>query len=365
MATYKSVGYGSSGADVSALQQKLNEKGYGLEVDGIFGDLTRAAVVDYQTKNALQVDGIVGEETWGSLLKPSAPSQPSTSTQVLGGVSDETANRLAQLEQGYAPSDEVLLSRAEQESLAALQPEEYTSGFDAQLEALYAEIARRPNFSYDPAMDAAYQSYAALYQKQGKSAMADTLGEAAALTGGYGSTYAQSAAQQAYNRYMQSLGEVVPQLQQQAYERYSDAGDALERRYALMQERQQAEYEQWQDEQKAWQQALERAEDKAAALEKQDRAQYETMLNYFADKAAAEQKAANGMQMNTGAAAEAEKKQSLSSAAADSLQRAITNYCKGGDDVSAAALYQQYVTRMTPAQKKKFDALMAQYGMVM
>lgn len=362
MATYKSVGYGSSGADVSALQQKLNEKGYTLAVDGIFGDLTRAAVVDYQTKNALQVDGIVGEETWGSLLREPVSTQPSTSAQVFSGVSDETANRLSQLEQGYAPSDEVLLSRAEQESLAALQPKEYASGFDAQLEALYAEIARRPNFSYDPAQDAAYQSYAALYQKQGKSAMADTLGEAAALTGGYGSTYAQSAAQQAYNRYLQSLGEVVPQLQQQAYARYSDAGDALARQYALVQERQQAEYEQWQTEQKAWEQALERAEDKAAALEKQDRAQYETMLDYYADKAAAEQKASNGIKVNTGATAETEKKQSLSSAAADSLQRAITNYCKGGDDVSAAALYQQYVGRMTPAQKKKFDALMAQYG---
>ena len=89
------------------------------------------------------------------------------------------------------------------------------------------------------------------------------------------------------------------------------------------------------------------------------------MLDYFADKAAAEQKAANGTKVNTGAAAEAEKKQSLSSAAAESLSRAITNYCKGGDDVSAAALYQQYVERMTPAQKKKFDALMAQYGIAL
>ena len=190
-------------------------------------------------------------------------------------------------------------------------------------------------------------------------------GEACHATGGYGSTYAQSAAQQAYNRYLQSLGEVVPQLQQQAYARYSDAGDALARQYALVQERQQAEYEQWQNEQKAWEQALERAEEKAAALEKQDRAQYETMLDYYADKAAAEQKASNGIKVNTGATAETEKKQNLSSAAADSLQRAITNYCKGGDEVSAAALYQQYVGRMTPAQKKKFDALMAQYGIAL
>lgn len=365
MAAYKSVGYGSRGADVSALQQKLNEKGYGLEVDGIFGDLTRGAVVDYQKKNALQVDGIVGEETWGHLLRTAAPAQPTTSTQVLSGVSDETANRLSQLEQGYAPSDEVHAARAEQESLAALQPKEYVSGFDAQLEALYEQIAARPDFSYDPARDAAYQSYAALYQKQGKSAMADTLGKAAALTGGYGSTYAQSTAQQAYGQYLRSLNEVIPQLQQQAYERYADATDTLAQRYALVQEAQQAEYAQWQEAQEAWERAVERAEDKAAALEKQDRANYETMLDYYADKAAAEQKAAGGAKVNTGTAQKEEKKQSLSSTAADSLSRAITNYCKGGDAVSAAALYQQYVGRMTPAQKKKFDALMAQYGIAM
>ena len=276
-------------------------------------------------------------------------------------MSDETLGRLSQLEQGYAPSDEVAAARAEQESLAALQPGEYESGFDAQLAALYDQIAARPAFAYDPAQDAAYQSYAALYQRQGKAAMQDTVGQAAALTGGYGSSYAQMAAQQAYGQYLQALNEVLPQLQQQAYERYSDAGDALTQQYALVEARRQAEYGQWQDAQKSWQQAVERAVDKADALEKQDRAQYETMLDYYADKAAAEQKASGGAKVNTGAA-HSEKKQSLSSAAADSLRRAVTNYCKGGDAVSAAALYRQYVDRMTPAQKKTFDALLGQYG---
>ena len=86
------------------------------------------------------------------------------------------------------------------------------------------------------------------------------------------------------------------------------------------------------------------------------------MLKYYADKAEAEQKASGGAKINTGAALPSEKQQSLSSAAAESLQRAITNYCKGGDAVSAAALYQQYAGRMTPAQKKKFDALLGRYG---
>lgn len=57
--------------------------------------------------------------------------------------------------------------------------------------------------------------------------MADTLGQTAHLTGGYGSSYAQSAAQQSYQRYLQQLSDVLPQLQSAAYSRYRDEGDAL------------------------------------------------------------------------------------------------------------------------------------------
>ena len=70
------VRYGSSGNDVSELQRILKENGYSLDVDGIFGSQTQAAVTDYQTKKGLDVDGIVGDQTWGSLT---------------GGVTDTSA----------------------------------------------------------------------------------------------------------------------------------------------------------------------------------------------------------------------------------------------------------------------------------
>ena len=38
------------------------------------------------------------------------------------------------------------------------------------------------------------------------------------------------------------------------------------------------------------------------------------------------------------------------------------NYLKGGDEVSAAALAQQYAARLTPAQKKQVAALFEKYG---
>lgn len=59
---------GSTGIGVKWLQTKLNEKGgYGLKVDGIAGQKTIDALIDYQTKHLLDPDGICGKLTRQSL----------------------------------------------------------------------------------------------------------------------------------------------------------------------------------------------------------------------------------------------------------------------------------------------------------
>lgn len=62
------VQVGSTGNDVKLLQQLLCYHGYGLAADGEFGSVTQSAVMEYQKKNSLVVDGVVGEQTWKSLL---------------------------------------------------------------------------------------------------------------------------------------------------------------------------------------------------------------------------------------------------------------------------------------------------------
>jgi peptidoglycan hydrolase-like protein with peptidoglycan-binding domain len=59
---------GSTGSDVHAVQRLLNVDGAGLRTDGIFGPATERAVVAFQRKHGLAVDGIVGRETWTALL---------------------------------------------------------------------------------------------------------------------------------------------------------------------------------------------------------------------------------------------------------------------------------------------------------
>ena len=108
---------------------------------------------------------------------------------------------------------------------------------DAELERLYAAITGRHAFSYDPASDPVYNSSAQSYRRRGRLAMRDTMGQAAALTGGYGSSYAQSVGQQQYDSYLQSLGEALPELYGMAWQRYNAEGDALKTAWELASER--------------------------------------------------------------------------------------------------------------------------------
>ncbi|NGO45918.1 peptidoglycan-binding domain-containing protein [Streptomyces ureilyticus] len=64
----KTVQYGSSGQAVKAAQTQLNVYGYGLTADGEFGAKTKSAAEAFQQNHHLQVDGIIGPDTWRTLL---------------------------------------------------------------------------------------------------------------------------------------------------------------------------------------------------------------------------------------------------------------------------------------------------------
>jgi peptidoglycan hydrolase-like protein with peptidoglycan-binding domain len=65
---------GSNGPSVMDLQARLDRLGESLAVDGLFGPLTRAAVVRFQTSRGLSPDGIVGPLTWAALDTATAPA---------------------------------------------------------------------------------------------------------------------------------------------------------------------------------------------------------------------------------------------------------------------------------------------------
>ncbi len=64
-----------TGLLVEKLQIEMLKQGYLLGIDGIFGIETEKAVKDFQQKNKLQIDGVVGERTWKALLKEKIAKQ--------------------------------------------------------------------------------------------------------------------------------------------------------------------------------------------------------------------------------------------------------------------------------------------------
>lgn len=88
-------------------------------------------------------------------------------------------------------------------------------------------LENREKFSYDVTGDALYQQYKDQYMTQGNMAMMDTIGQASAMTGGYGNSYAQSVGQQTYQGYMQQLTDKIPELWQMAYNKYTQEGQEM------------------------------------------------------------------------------------------------------------------------------------------
>lgn len=248
MAKYTTLQNGSSGSEVKKLQQSLAAAGYAVDVDGIYGDQTAAAVRKYQQDNGLSVDGMAGDQTLGKLYQPAA-TQPSTKTTELKSKTGATSAAPDYSAYEYdATTDDAYM-----QALAVLQEAEkaaptYAGTYDAKLEEIYDKIVNREKFKYDINSDALYQQYAAQYTQQGKMAMQDTMGQAAAMTGGYGNSYAVTAGNQAYQDYLQKINEMVPELHDAALARYNADGEALMDEYALTGDLRDEEYGRYQDE---------------------------------------------------------------------------------------------------------------------
>ncbi|MCD3351776.1 N-acetylmuramoyl-L-alanine amidase [Clostridium botulinum] len=57
------------GDDVKLVQTYLNKQGYYCNIDGWYGSNTKKAIMNFQNRNGLSVDGIVGNNTWDALRR--------------------------------------------------------------------------------------------------------------------------------------------------------------------------------------------------------------------------------------------------------------------------------------------------------
>ena len=164
------------------------------------------------------------------------------------------SKRVSELGGGaYAPSQNVQAAQQYLQSIVQSQPGAFKSNYTQQLSDLYNQIMTRDPFTYDFNADALYQQAKDQYMQQGQTAMRDTMAQAAAMTGGYGNSYANTAGQQAYQGYLQQLSQIMPEYYDRAYQRYMQEGQNLMDRYNLTQSADQLDYARYRDTMADWQ----------------------------------------------------------------------------------------------------------------
>lgn len=160
---------------------------------------------------------------------PQAPAAPSITPTAVSASS-------------YTESEDVTAKRDKFNEILNQKPGDFASDYTEAAKQAMEKYLNRDKFSYDLNGDALYQQYKDQYINQGKLAMQDTIGQAAAMTGGYGNSYAQSVGQQTYQGYLQQLNDKVPELYQLALDQYNQEGENMLNQYGLLADRENTEY---------------------------------------------------------------------------------------------------------------------------
>ena len=158
-----------------------------------------------------------------------------------------------ELSEAYDDDYRLSVSRDKYDDILSSKPDEYESAYRKEMEDILDKIENREDFSYSLNDDILYRQYRDSYISAGKTAMQDAAGQAAALTGGYGNTYASSVSSAAYERYLQQLSDKIPELYQLSKQAYDAEGDELYRLYSLYSAADSADYERYRDSVSDWQ----------------------------------------------------------------------------------------------------------------
>lgn len=149
----------------------------------------------------------------GAAVKPKLPQE----------IANDIAASYARMQQA-GPDAYTDPYQAQIEAMQGRRFGEYDSRYIPQIDRLTDRLLNRDPFRYNWSDDPLYRQYAARYQQQARQGMQDTMGQAAAMTGGYGSSYATAAASQAYANQMAGLNDRAMDLYRLAADRYDQEG---------------------------------------------------------------------------------------------------------------------------------------------
>lgn len=153
----------------------------------------------------------------------------------------------------YVPSERTKKLESDLSEVLGKKPGDFDKETNyAPVQSALDAYRNRGKFSYDLNADMLYRQYKDQYMAQGKQAMMDAMGQASALTGGYGNSYAGTVGQQTYQGYLAGLNDKVPELYQLALDKYNREGEDLLAKYSLEKDRYDTAYGEWQDAVSRW-----------------------------------------------------------------------------------------------------------------
>ena len=123
----------------------------------------------------------------------------------------------------------------------------YTSKYNSLIEETMNKILNKEDFSYDFNADPLYQNYKDQYTKLGKEAAMNAASSASALTGGYGNSYAGTAASQANQQYLTQLNNIIPELYDAALNKYQMETENLYNQFGMLETEENRQYGQYRD----------------------------------------------------------------------------------------------------------------------
>lgn len=214
------TGYrGTASQNTSLLNQLRNSAGLG-------GNNTPSANVTAGLNTAGGQGGAT--MTYSSSSSRSGGNYPerkySPSKQVADAYNAYKA-RLSRMPDDYMESDEVEGRREQLRKVEENRPDPFKSKYQDQISNLLDGIYNQKKFSYtgkDLQNDDIYKMYAQRYSDSARRAMQDTMANAQAQSGGYGSSYAAQVAQQSYDNQMNGLNDKALDFRDRAYQMYRD-----------------------------------------------------------------------------------------------------------------------------------------------
>lgn len=195
-----------------------------------------------------------GSSTYKAKSSNYTPYTQSDEVKALKSQSQDYADQVESM--SYSPSALVKAYQNKMNEVENSKPDAYVNKWADTQNSLLNDILNEKEFSYtgsDLMNDDLYKMYSEMYEKNARKAMNNAMGEAASLTGGYGSTYSQAAGQQAYDDTMSNMNEIALTLADKAYEKYLNDRSNRYNKLSAVNTQEQTDYGKYRDEVGDWQ----------------------------------------------------------------------------------------------------------------